>query len=163
MIICKSCSWPENPVACISVGMPCSTGQLFAKTSMLCSTWCLTANWRQQVVLQKEQQAVPNLMTLFLFSMQLHFQEDLHITHMYSAEGEEIKLFKSIYPTGNVEDWLLEVEKMMKASVKDNIRRSLKTYPEVRIMWSIFIPYAYVKKRHFLQYYKYIYFSPNSI
>uniref|UniRef100_A0A669QRK6 Dynein axonemal heavy chain 1 n=1 Tax=Phasianus colchicus TaxID=9054 RepID=A0A669QRK6_PHACC len=38
------------------------------------------------------------------------FQEDLQITHMYSAEGEEVKLFAAIYPTDKVEDWLLEWE-----------------------------------------------------
>ena len=51
---------------------------------------------------------------------------------MYSAEGEEVKLFVPIYPTDNVEDWLLEVEKSMKASVRDNIERSIGVYPEVR-------------------------------
>lgn len=51
---------------------------------------------------------------------------------MYSAEGEEVELFKPVYPSGNVEDWLLEVEKSMKASVRDNIERSLKEYPKVR-------------------------------
>ncbi|XP_032892704.1 dynein heavy chain 1, axonemal [Amblyraja radiata] len=83
----------------------------------------------------------PHLRKCFENVAHLHFQEDLHITHMYSAEGEEIKLFKNIYPTGNVEDWLLEVEKMMKASVKDNIRRSLKTYPEtLRTEWVLIWP-----------------------
>ncbi|XP_078270493.1 dynein axonemal heavy chain 1 [Rhinoraja longicauda] len=83
----------------------------------------------------------PHLRKCFENVAHLHFQEDLHITHMYSAEGEEIKLFKTIYPTGNVEDWLLEVEKMMKASVKDNIQRSLKTYPEtLRAEWVLTWP-----------------------
>uniref|UniRef100_A0A669QRL3 Dynein axonemal heavy chain 1 n=1 Tax=Phasianus colchicus TaxID=9054 RepID=A0A669QRL3_PHACC len=62
------------------------------------------------------------------------FQEDLQITHMYSAEGEEVKLFAAIYPTDKVEDWLLEVEKSMKASVRDNIERSVGVYPEVRVL-----------------------------
>ncbi|GCB77151.1 hypothetical protein scyTo_0015613, partial [Scyliorhinus torazame] len=71
----------------------------------------------------------------------LHFEEDLNITHMYSAEGEEIELFRTIYPTGNVEDWLLDVEKVMKESVKDNIERSLKTYPETaRTEWVLIWP-----------------------
>ncbi|XP_069792874.1 dynein axonemal heavy chain 1 isoform X2 [Narcine bancroftii] len=83
----------------------------------------------------------PHLRKCFENIAHLHFQEDLHITHMYSAEGEEIKLFKDIYPTGNVEDWLLEVEKIMKASVKDNIQRSLKTYPEtLRTEWVLIWP-----------------------
>lgn len=53
---------------------------------------------------------------------------------MYSAEGEEVKLFCPIYPTGNVEDWLLEVERIMKASVRDNIERSIKVYPHVSVL-----------------------------
>uniref|UniRef100_A0A8B9CDG4 Dynein axonemal heavy chain 1 n=1 Tax=Anser brachyrhynchus TaxID=132585 RepID=A0A8B9CDG4_9AVES len=64
------------------------------------------------------------------------FQEDLQITHMYSAEGEEVKLFAPIYPTDSVEDWLLEVEKSMKASIRDNIERSIGVYPEMsRTTW----------------------------
>lgn len=63
---------------------------------------------------------------------QLQFQSDLQITHMYSGEGEEVYLFLPVWPTGNVEDWLRDVEKSMKATLRDNIDRSLKVYPEVR-------------------------------
>uniref|UniRef100_A0A803TP24 Dynein axonemal heavy chain 1 n=1 Tax=Anolis carolinensis TaxID=28377 RepID=A0A803TP24_ANOCA len=73
----------------------------------------------------------PHLRKCFENIARLLFQEDLKITHMYSAEGEEVKLVRSIYPTGNVEDWLLEVEKIMKASVRDNIERAIKVYPQV--------------------------------
>ncbi|XP_050760847.1 dynein axonemal heavy chain 1 [Gymnogyps californianus] len=78
----------------------------------------------------------PHLRKCFENIAQLLFQEDLQITHMYSAEGEEVKLFVPIYPTDNVEDWLLEVEKSMKASVRDNIERSIGVYPETpRTTW----------------------------
>lgn len=50
---------------------------------------------------------------------------------MYSAEGEEVKLSFSIYPSSNVEDWLLEVERSMKASVRDFIERAINAYPQV--------------------------------
>lgn len=50
---------------------------------------------------------------------------------MYSAEGEEVKLSFSIYPSNNVEDWLLEVERSMKASVHDIIEQAIKAYPTV--------------------------------
>uniref|UniRef100_A0A8C3GQP8 Dynein axonemal heavy chain 1 n=1 Tax=Cairina moschata TaxID=8855 RepID=A0A8C3GQP8_CAIMO len=76
----------------------------------------------------------PHLRKCFENIAQLQFQEDLQITHMYSAEGEEVKLFAPIYPTENVEDWLLEVEKSMKASIRDNIERSVGVYPEVRVL-----------------------------
>ncbi|MGH0183081.1 UNVERIFIED_CONTAM: hypothetical protein FKN15_013335 [Acipenser sinensis] len=72
----------------------------------------------------------PHLRKCFENVARLKFQQDLKITHMYSAEGEEVELFKPVYPSGNVEDWLLEVEKSMKASVRDNIERSLKEYPK---------------------------------
>ncbi|CAM5127475.1 unnamed protein product [Eretmochelys imbricata] len=78
----------------------------------------------------------PHLRKCFENIARLLFQEDLQITHMYSAEGEEVKLFFPIYPTGNVEDWLLEVEKTMKASVRDNIERSIRVYPHTpRCSW----------------------------
>lgn len=56
---------------------------------------------------------------------------------MYSAEDEEVELFSPIYPTGNVEDWLLQVEKIMKASVRDNIERAIKVYPKVGVLFII--------------------------
>nr|XP_009665828.1 PREDICTED: dynein heavy chain 1, axonemal [Struthio camelus australis] len=78
----------------------------------------------------------PHLRKCFENIAQLLFQEDLQITHMYSAEGEEVKLFVPIYPTDNVEDWLLEIERSMKASVRDNIERSVGVYPEMpRTTW----------------------------
>uniref|UniRef100_A0A8C5T8B7 Dynein axonemal heavy chain 1 n=1 Tax=Malurus cyaneus samueli TaxID=2593467 RepID=A0A8C5T8B7_9PASS len=72
----------------------------------------------------------PHLHKCFENIALLKFQEDLQITHMYSSDGEEVQLFTAIYPSQNVEDWLLEVEKSMKASVRDNIERSIGVYPE---------------------------------
>uniref|UniRef100_A0A8C3UWY6 Dynein axonemal heavy chain 1 n=1 Tax=Catharus ustulatus TaxID=91951 RepID=A0A8C3UWY6_CATUS len=78
----------------------------------------------------------PHLHKCFENIARLKFQQDLQITHMYSGEGEEVKLFSSITPTENVEDWLLEVEKSMKASVRDNIEKSTAVYPETpRTRW----------------------------
>ena len=39
---------------------------------------------------------------------------------------------KVLYPEGNVEDWLLEVEKVMRLSLKEIIRDSLQDYQKVR-------------------------------
>ena len=50
---------------------------------------------------------------------------------MYSGEGEEVELLQPVRPSGNVENWLREVERSMKASLRDNIHRSLLAYPEV--------------------------------
>ncbi|RMC00001.1 hypothetical protein DUI87_23409 [Hirundo rustica rustica] len=78
----------------------------------------------------------PHLHKCFENIARLKFQEDLQITHMYSGEGEEVKLFNPISPSENVEDWLLEVEKSMKASVRDNIEKSSGVYPETpRTSW----------------------------
>uniref|UniRef100_A0A8C9ZPR8 Dynein axonemal heavy chain 1 n=1 Tax=Sander lucioperca TaxID=283035 RepID=A0A8C9ZPR8_SANLU len=72
----------------------------------------------------------PHLRKCFENIAQLQFQSDLQITHMYSGEGEEVTLYLPVWPTGNVENWLREVEKSMKATLRDNIDRSLKVYPE---------------------------------
>ncbi|XP_032314242.1 dynein heavy chain 1, axonemal isoform X8 [Camelus ferus] len=78
----------------------------------------------------------PHLRKCFENIAQLLFQEDLEITHMYSAEGEEVQLSFSIYPSNNVEDWLREVEHSMKASMRDIIERAIKAYPTMpRTQW----------------------------
>ncbi|XP_044079595.1 dynein axonemal heavy chain 1 isoform X1 [Siniperca chuatsi] len=83
----------------------------------------------------------PHLRKCFENIARLQFQSDLQITHMYSGEGEEVKLFLPVWPTGNVEDWLRDVEKSMKATLRDNIDRSLKIYPEKpRVEWVLSWP-----------------------
>uniref|UniRef100_UPI0037E91524 dynein axonemal heavy chain 1 n=1 Tax=Semicossyphus pulcher TaxID=241346 RepID=UPI0037E91524 len=83
----------------------------------------------------------PHLRKCFENIAQLQFQSDLQITHMYSGEGEEVKLFLPVWPTGNVEDWLSDVEKSMKATLRDNIDRSLNVYPErPRVEWVLSWP-----------------------
>ncbi len=51
---------------------------------------------------------------------------------MYSGEREEIDLSEVLYPKGNVEDWLLEVERVMRESLRTIIGKSLVNYLEVR-------------------------------
>ncbi|XP_032988956.1 dynein axonemal heavy chain 1 isoform X1 [Rhinolophus ferrumequinum] len=78
----------------------------------------------------------PHLRKCFENIARLLFQEDLEITHMYSAEGEEVQLSFSIYPSDNVENWLREVERSMKTSIRDIIERAIKTYPTMpRTQW----------------------------
>lgn len=69
------------------------------------------------------------LPSLCLF--QLKFEDDLRISSMYSAEGEMVQFAQDLYPTGNVEDWLLEVEKTMKSSLRDILYQALQEYAEV--------------------------------
>ena len=47
---------------------------------------------------------------------------------MFSAENEEIAFRENIYPVGNVEDWMLEIERVMKESMRQIIRDSLDDY-----------------------------------
>ncbi|XP_072239156.1 dynein axonemal heavy chain 1 [Leuresthes tenuis] len=72
----------------------------------------------------------PHLRKCFENIVQLQFQSDLQITHMYSEGGEEVKLFLPVWPTGNAEAWLRDVEMSMKATLRENIDRSLKVYSE---------------------------------
>ncbi|XP_069004796.1 dynein axonemal heavy chain 1 [Embiotoca jacksoni] len=83
----------------------------------------------------------PHLRKCFENIAQLQFQSDLQITHMYSGEGEEVKLFLPVWPTGNVEDWLRDVENSMKATLRDSIECSLKVYSEQpRVDWVLLWP-----------------------
>ena len=61
----------------------------------------------------------------------MRFEEDLAITKMYSGEGEEVPFTESMYPKGNVEDWLLNVEAVMRSSLKQIIKDSLDDYVKV--------------------------------
>ncbi|XP_043269180.1 dynein axonemal heavy chain 1-like [Venturia canescens] len=68
----------------------------------------------------------PHLRKCFENMRELKFEEDLQITKMYSAEYEEVPLSPTIYPNGNVENWLGQVEDAMRNTLRDIIRRSLE-------------------------------------
>ena len=68
----------------------------------------------------------------FVCFLKLRFEDDLAITKMYSGEGEQIDFSEVLYPKGNVEDWLLEVERVMRDSLRKIIGDSLVNYVEVR-------------------------------
>ncbi|XP_074644244.1 dynein axonemal heavy chain 1-like [Tubulanus polymorphus] len=74
----------------------------------------------------------PHLRKCFENIAKLKFEDDLKISYMYSAEGEEVPFKEVMYPSGNVEDWLLEVERVMKESLRQIIKESLKNYVEVK-------------------------------
>ena len=69
--------------------------------------------------------------------LQLKFEDDLRITKMYSGEGEEVALMEELYPRGNVEDWMLRIEEVMKESLRIIIKKSLASYAEVCVHWKI--------------------------
>lgn len=47
---------------------------------------------------------------------------------MYSAEQEEVAFRKDIYPIGNVEDWMCEIERVMRETLRQVIRDALEDY-----------------------------------
>lgn len=51
----------------------------------------------------------PHLSKCFENMRELQFEENLEITKMYSADGEEVSLRPTMYPIGNVENWLGQV------------------------------------------------------
>lgn len=66
-----------------------------------------------------------------MFSVQITFESDLKITEMISAEGEVVPFKDRLYPEGNVEDWLLEVERVMKDSLRLILQEALEDYQTV--------------------------------
>lgn len=58
----------------------------------------------------------------------------MRISTMFSAENEDVQLREKIYPTGNVEDWMLEIERVMKESIRQVIRDSLEDYKTVTLI-----------------------------
>ncbi len=63
---------------------------------------------------------------------------------MFSAENEKVKFVKPIDPLHkNVEDWMNEVEEMMKSSVREALYQSIIDYPKRKryfkeILYSIY-------------------------
>ncbi|XP_024940673.1 dynein heavy chain 1, axonemal [Cephus cinctus] len=72
----------------------------------------------------------PHLKKCFENMKELRFEEDLRITRMYSAEYEEVVLSPSIYPEGNVENWLGLVEDTMRSTLRNIIGKSLEVVEE---------------------------------
>ena len=50
---------------------------------------------------------------------------------MHSGEGEIVPFAEKLYPTGNVEDWLCEVERVMKGSLREILSQALEAYADV--------------------------------
>ncbi|XP_056631499.1 dynein axonemal heavy chain 1-like [Diorhabda sublineata] len=71
----------------------------------------------------------PHLKKCFENIAMLTFEEDLRITQMFSAEEECVDLEPTLYPTGNVENWLVVVENSMKNTVRTQLGKSLQDLP----------------------------------
>lgn len=75
------------------------------------------------IVQSKHVQAIqPYLKKCFGNMRELRFENpDLRITKMYSAKFEEVVLRPTIYPEGNVENWLGQVEYAMRNTLRREI------------------------------------------
>ncbi|CAF1149286.1 unnamed protein product [Adineta steineri] len=77
----------------------------------------------------KDPKAVqPHLRKCFENITKVKFEDDMRISKMYSAEQEEVAFRKDIYPIGNVEDWMCEIEKVMRETLRQVIRDALQDY-----------------------------------
>lgn len=76
----------------------------------------------------------PHLKKCFEGIARLRFNENEEITGMISSENEIVPLARNIIPAnakGMVEKWLLEVEQLMVASVRDVVQKAMVAYAEV--------------------------------
>ncbi|XP_076380684.1 dynein axonemal heavy chain 1 [Megalopta genalis] len=74
----------------------------------------------------KNVQAVqPHLRKCFENIQMVRFEEDLQITRMYSAEGEEVVLRPPMYPIRSVEYWLGVLEGVMRNTIREIVRDAL--------------------------------------
>ncbi|CAG9819626.1 unnamed protein product [Phaedon cochleariae] len=71
----------------------------------------------------------PHLRKCFENIARLTFESDLKITQMFSAEEECVDLDPTLYPEGNVECWLVQVEESMKNTVRTTLGKSLDDLP----------------------------------
>ena len=73
----------------------------------------------------------PHLRKCFENMAKLKFEDDLRITKMFSSEGEEVAFREeNLYPNGNVEDWMSEIEKVMRESLRLIMKDALADYIE---------------------------------
>ena len=71
----------------------------------------------------------PHLKKCFEAMQRVTFDEDLQITEMHSREKEIIQFIEPINPVSrNVEDWMTDLEKGMKASVKSQVYKAIIDY-----------------------------------
>ncbi|XP_043259684.1 dynein axonemal heavy chain 1-like [Colletes gigas] len=80
----------------------------------------------------KNVQAVqPHLRKCFEAIQEVRFEDDLQITRMYSAEGEEVIFRPSMYPLRSVEYWIGDLEKVMRNTIREIIQEALSVIDSI--------------------------------
>ena len=84
----------------------------------------------------------PHLRKVFENINEVEFDKDKKILAMMSAEKEKVKFVKPVDPNKkNVEDWMGELEEMMRLSVREAFLNAVKDYPSrKRTEWAISHP-----------------------
>lgn len=79
----------------------------------------------------------PHLKKCFEGIVQVIFEDDLNISAMISTEGEKVGFVTQVDPKNkNVEHWMMEVENMMKISIRKQMELSIIDYTRIdRTMW----------------------------
>ena len=70
----------------------------------------------------------PHLTKIFENIARVTFEGDLRISEMWSKEGAVVPFNEPLYPKGGVEVWMQEIERVMRLSVRGNIKRALESY-----------------------------------
>jgi len=69
------------------------------------------------------------------------FEADREITAMVSREDERVPFVEGMYPEGQVEFWLKDVERSMQVAIRDQLLRSIREYPTMpRTKWVLQYP-----------------------
>ncbi|CAD2215824.1 Dynein heavy chain, N-terminal region 2/Hydrolytic ATP binding site of dynein motor region/AAA domain (dynein-related subfamily), putative [Angomonas deanei] len=78
------------------------------------------------------QSVQPHLSKCFDSIAALTFSDEqcTQISGMKSGEGETVRFTEVVYPVGSVEQWLNEIEKMMKLSLHSHMRSTIEAYPQ---------------------------------
>eukprot|EP00163_Fabomonas_tropica_P031149 TRINITY_DN730_c1_g1_i7.p1 TRINITY_DN730_c1_g1~~TRINITY_DN730_c1_g1_i7.p1 ORF type:complete len:4213 (+),score=1156.03 TRINITY_DN730_c1_g1_i7:1002-12641(+) len=81
----------------------------------------------------KDPKAVqPHLRKCFEAIASIKFEEDLKMSSMTSMEKEVVEFCEPLYPKGNVENWLLEVERVMRKSLRLILKDATSVYKKTK-------------------------------
>lgn len=83
----------------------------------------------------------PHMRKCFDNIVKLKFEPDMRMSEFISAENESVPFREQLYPKGNVEDWLLEVERVMRVSLREIFDEAVTAYSTMpRTQWVLSYP-----------------------